>query len=242
MQNKKFSAETLKYIAIIAMTMDHIAFVFVEPDSLLYFFMRLSGRLTAPIMSFFINEGFIYTKSFKKYLLRLFIFALISQPFYFMMLFARPPENLFEFLTNLNVMFTYCIALTVLKILSEKKINSTVKAVLIGVCFAFADLCDWSYIIPVWAIIFFLFRKAKYKNLIFIATSLLLLIVIYLPCYDNFWDFSYQFGVILALIPLNFYNGERKKYRNEISKKFSRWIFYIYYPLHIFVLIILKNA
>lgn len=224
------------------MTIDHIAYVFVEPDSLLYFLMRLSGRLTAPIMSFFITEGFIHTKSFRKYLLRLLVFALISQPFYFVMLFARLPENTFEFLTNLNVMFTYCTALTALKILTEKKINSAVKAILIGVCFMFADLCDWSYIIPAWAIIFFLFRKVKYKNLIFTVISAVLLMVTYLPCYDNFWSFSYQFGVILALIPLEFYNGEKKKYRNEISKKFSRWIFYVYYPLHIFVLIILKNA
>ncbi len=47
-----FSAASLKYIALLAMTIDHIAFVFVPSDTALHFLMRLFGRLTAPIMSF----------------------------------------------------------------------------------------------------------------------------------------------------------------------------------------------
>jgi len=37
--------------------------------------LHVIGRLTAPIMWFFIAEGFHYTKNVKKYILRLFIAA-----------------------------------------------------------------------------------------------------------------------------------------------------------------------
>ena len=51
---KKCSASALKLLAIIAMTVDHTALMFVPQESLLYYLMRLFGRLTAPIMAFFI--------------------------------------------------------------------------------------------------------------------------------------------------------------------------------------------
>ena len=40
--------------------------------------LHVIGRLTAPIMFFFICEGYHYTKNLKKYITRLFIFAIIS--------------------------------------------------------------------------------------------------------------------------------------------------------------------
>lgn len=40
--------------------------------------LHIIGRLTAPIMWFFISEGYHYTHNIKKYLLRLGIFAVIS--------------------------------------------------------------------------------------------------------------------------------------------------------------------
>lgn len=62
---QKLTANNLKVLAIISMTVDHIAFLFVDQHSLLYYFMRMFGRLTAPIMAFFIAEGFQHTSSRK---------------------------------------------------------------------------------------------------------------------------------------------------------------------------------
>ena len=70
--------QKLKWLAIIAMTVDHIAYLFVEQNTLLYYFMRMFGRLTAPIMVFLLTEGYRHTRSRKKYLARLFMFAGIS--------------------------------------------------------------------------------------------------------------------------------------------------------------------
>ncbi len=43
--------QQIKLLAITAMTIDHIVLVFVPSGSLLYFVMRLIGRLTAPHMA-----------------------------------------------------------------------------------------------------------------------------------------------------------------------------------------------
>ena len=76
---KVLSANTLKLIAIVAMVLDHIAVGFVAQTSVLYFIMRTIGKITAPIMCYFIAEGYFHTHNLKRYMLRLLIFALISR-------------------------------------------------------------------------------------------------------------------------------------------------------------------
>ena len=73
---KKLNSNHLKLIAIIAMTIDHIADLIYPrmPNNIISNILHIIGRLTAPIMFFFICEGFYYTKNLKKYILRLFIF------------------------------------------------------------------------------------------------------------------------------------------------------------------------
>ena len=67
------------------MLLDHIGMLFggffmqSSWGPALYFVLRFLGRLTAPIMCFFLTEGYIFTHSKKGYALRLAIFAVISQ-------------------------------------------------------------------------------------------------------------------------------------------------------------------
>ena len=77
---KCLNSNALKIVAIIAMTIDHLAWlIFPSYDtSFLPVLMHIIGRITCPIMCFFIAEGYYHTKNLKKYILRLFIFALIS--------------------------------------------------------------------------------------------------------------------------------------------------------------------
>lgn len=238
---KILTATDLKYIAIAAMTTDHIAYSFLLPESAAYFLMRLFGRLTAPIMAFFIAEGFVHTKSRRKYFLRLLTFAVISQPFYFFMIYSRPPETALEFLTTLNVMFTFCLSLLALIFISTKKLPFTVRALLIGVCFATADICDWSFFIPAWTIVFYVFRNDnRKKTAAFIGVTALLMILRYWNDTSGFISASYQLGVVLALIPLTLYNGERCRKSEVASRTLSKWFFYAYYPLHIAVIVLVK--
>lgn len=70
----------LKLIAIAAMTADHIAWLLFPgyPTDPLPIILHIIGRLTCPIMCFFIAEGYHYTRNIKKYTARLFVFAVIS--------------------------------------------------------------------------------------------------------------------------------------------------------------------
>ena len=74
------NSNVIKIIAIIAMTIDHIAWcVFpgysAEPLPVI---LHIIGRLTCPIMCYSIAEGYHYTKDVDKYTKRLFAFAIIS--------------------------------------------------------------------------------------------------------------------------------------------------------------------
>lgn len=97
----KLSANLLKSIAVVTMFIDHFTVVFLtrfaqnmnfgslSTDSLsvydkYYFLGRAVGRLAFPLFAFFVAEGMFYTRDRKKYLERLFLFAIISEiPFDF---------------------------------------------------------------------------------------------------------------------------------------------------------------
>lgn len=72
------NANTLKLIAVLAMVLDHAATVFLADAAPAALFFHAVGQIAAPIMCFFIAEGYTYTSNLKKYLLRLFIAAVIS--------------------------------------------------------------------------------------------------------------------------------------------------------------------
>lgn len=76
----RFNANHLKLIAIIAMTIDHVCDLIypgfpTKPEAI---GLHIAGRLTAPILWFFVCEGYQYTHNIKKYMLRMGIFAIIS--------------------------------------------------------------------------------------------------------------------------------------------------------------------
>lgn len=233
------SRNALKILAVIAMTVDHIALVFVDPDSILYYVMRLFGRLTAPIMAFMLAEGFRHTRSRKRYLLRLSVFALISQPCYFWMVYQREPHSIFEFLTNWNIMFTLAVSLAALCILDTKKLTAW-RMIAAALCISLAHFADWSFLIPAWAFIFRCMKpNAKSTLLCYAAACVILQTAIFRNAYDSFAHFSFQFGTLLALIPLHFYNGKK----GELKKnKLERWAFYVYYPAHMLLLVLIHIA
>ncbi|MBR4766279.1 MAG: conjugal transfer protein TraX, partial [Clostridia bacterium] len=79
-RQKGLNSNALKLIAIAAMTVDHFTWaVFPGTQSVWYVIaLHIIGRLTAPIMWFFIAEGCRKTHDIKKYALRMLIFAVVS--------------------------------------------------------------------------------------------------------------------------------------------------------------------
>ena len=67
MKKVTLNSNQLKLIAIIAMTIDHLADIIYLgfPTQIIPITMHVIGRITAPIMWFFVCEGFYYTKNIK---------------------------------------------------------------------------------------------------------------------------------------------------------------------------------
>lgn len=62
------------------MTLDHLAWLIFPGYSLhpLAIILHILGRIAFAIFAYFIAEGYYYTSNKKRYLLRIFLFALIS--------------------------------------------------------------------------------------------------------------------------------------------------------------------
>ncbi len=94
----------LKLIAIISMLIDHVGGNLFPQ----YPAFRWIGRLAFPIFAYCLTVGLLYTRDIKKYILRLSVFALISQPFY---IFATHPWDWQAEWMNLNIFFTLVVSL-----------------------------------------------------------------------------------------------------------------------------------
>ena len=85
MTEKGLSGNALKVIAIVAMTIDHLAWVGIETyeqaETPTQIFLHCIGRLTAPMMIFFVAEGYHHTHDFRRYLRRLIMLCLTRLPF-----------------------------------------------------------------------------------------------------------------------------------------------------------------
>ncbi len=226
----------LKMIAIIAMTIDHIGDLVypgfpTEPAAII---LHIVGRLTAPIMWFFVSEGYHYTHNVKKYMLRMGIFAVIS---HFAYCFAFG-INMIPFSTGIfnqtSVMYPLFIAVVVMWMQdNELPMKNWVKNVLVVLLVLSAFPADWSSI-AVFAII----GMHKYRgNLKKQMAVMLLCVTVYSAVSFFFVSKSYalvQFGVLLVYPLLKQYNGKKG------SAKWMKWFFYLYYPLHLVVVGILR--
>ncbi|MBR3641896.1 MAG: conjugal transfer protein TraX, partial [Parasporobacterium sp.] len=76
---KGLNSNQIKLIAIIAMTIDHVTWILWPGYDTHWWVivLHIIGRITAPIMWFFVAEGYYYTRDLRKYILRLFLFAVI---------------------------------------------------------------------------------------------------------------------------------------------------------------------
>lgn len=99
----------LKMFALIFMVMDHVGAKFFPGIQEL----RILGRIAFPLYLWCAVVGMEYTRNHWRYALRIFVFALISQPFYMLGL----GHDLYE----LNVMFTILFGILGLIAVREKR-------------------------------------------------------------------------------------------------------------------------
>ncbi len=231
---KCLSGSTLKLIAIFAMLIDHIGAVIVagyfsfavdvSKVSKIYEGFRIVGRTAFPLFCFFAAEGFLHTKNRLKYIVRVCIFAFLSE-IAFDLAFS---EAIFD-LSHQNVMFTIALALIGLychDMIAKKFEKNIYKVIAIFPIIAAAFLAyilktDYSYAGVIAIAVMYLFGSNKILGF-FVGAAVL--------------AFSFK-GIevfaIFAGIPILCYNGKR-----GLNIKY---FFYLFYPLHLLALRIVFN-
>ncbi len=210
----------LKTIAICAMFLDHFAEAFFT-NPIAYELARGFGRITGPTMFFFLSEGFVKTSSRKKYMGRLFFFAIVSQV----------PFSLFHGTTlyerwNVGVtLFLSALALLSFEYIKSKELKYATLFLIIFL----TVFCDWGIIGPLVSIGSYLNRTNKKRQGMFIATIMLLYFVLTILLGE--WSPMYL-GLFLFPMLFFLYKGEKGGGR--------KWIFYVFYPVHLFLLYIFR--
>lgn len=231
-----FTTDGLKIIAIIAMTFDHVAMLFIPYDTLVGQLFRIIGRLTIGIMCFMIAEGYYHTHDRKRYLGRLFCFAIISHiPYVF--LSTGKISLVYDGKFQTSVMWTLFLGLLALCVWKSNKIKIILKIVIITAIFFLSSFGDWSIVGVLFILGFGIFHDNRKKQMIFyIIISLLMAVSIAVvfgvggkfPWYREF----FHFGLLLTVPILLQYNGKQKQTKSRNLK----WLFYIYYPLHMIII------
>lgn len=234
----RLSAHTLKLVAVLAMTLDHVAWILwpgypLEPLPLV---LHLLGRITCPVMCYFIAEGYWHTRSRGRYLARLFTFALVS---HFAYVFFSPdfrgwqsflPFSSGKFLDQTSVMWSLALGLLLLCIAHAKGIKMPLKVCLTLLVCLVAFPADWSSVASL-TVLAFGTNRGKFRIQM---GWMLFYVAIYAAVYAVFLDPVYgilQMGVALSIPLLWQYSGKRGG--EGVPRLLSKWGFYLYYPLHL---------
>ena len=240
-KSKILNSNQLKLIAIIAMTVDHIAWAMFDgyPSALLPLVMHIIGRLTCPIMCYFIAEGYHYTRNINKYTFRLFAFAFVS---HFAYIFASNdfvdfksfiPFYYGNFLNQTSVMWSLAWGLVMLRIADSKRIKSIYKVLLVILICIITLPSDWSCIAALCIMAIGTNRGDFRKQMSWMIFYVALYSLVYFFAIDKAYGIL-QMGVVLSIPVIAMYNGKRGK--NPKINKFMKWFFYIFYPLHLFII------
>ena len=218
------SGSALKLIAVITMLIDHIAAfgpLVKEPVFLfscfgheftLYFFMRFIGRAAFPIYCFLLTEGFLHTRSRKKYAMNLLLFALLSEiPWdliHFGKLFSLRSQSVYV------TLFLGYLGLCALERFRDQWFRLLLS---LGILFYCSILfhSDYGYAGFALILMLYLLRDRVIEKAV-------------IGC--GFLHCSYRAPI--GFIPILLYNGKRGFIQGHCLK----YVFYAFYPVHLLIL------
>ena len=244
-EKRGLPGSVLTWVAILTMLIDHVGGTLVLGwaryrhawgagiESLnFYYFLRGVGRLGFPLFCFLLAEGFFHTRNRWKYLLRLFVFALISE-----IPFDLAFNGAWLEFSSQNVFFTLTLGLLAIMlwdrlagfVVSYSAVWRRIAAILCAAALAAA---------------------AHYLETDYGAMGVaLILVMALLRDKPRLRDLA-AFGVLAAMIPFgshwielfgalafplfHLYNGERGRQ--------SKYFFYVFYPTHLLLLSLLARC
>ena len=207
----KLTSNQLKLLALLTMTLDHIG-VQLLPQ---YPLLRIIGRLAFPLYAYMIAEGCTHTHNRRRYLLQMAGLALLCQIVYFFAMGSLYQCILVTFSLSILTVYAidsptpwhapaaFCLVLFLTELL-PLLLTNTDYGVDYGLVGVLLPVAVW-------------LAKTRRQKLTLCALFLVLLALDY---------GGVQWYGLAALLPLALYSGQRGKWR-------MKWLFYLYYPLHL---------
>ena len=265
MKRLSLSGFQLKYIALIAMVFDHIHYFFDYTGKIPIWFAMI-GRLAAPLFLFSVIEGFIHTRNRKKYFLKIYVLAilmgLIQFGFYNFLHPLVRPDGFFPKNMMLSSFAILLVALQGIAWIQEKKYLKGIPTLLFPLMLPwlmlllylsgqdkpiftlFINLLNYT-VLPThtsisdggtWLLLtgiamYLCHKNLKKEVLAFVSVSLvwaLIAIVLSRPSFHDLMFKYIEWMEIFAAPLMLCYNGQRGKG--------SKYLFYVFYPTHIYLL------
>lgn len=239
MEKKKHDVSSfgLHVLAMAFMLCDHTWVTLFPSEE----WLTCVGRLAYPIFAFMIAEGYTHTRDLRKYMLRLFFWAAVTEiPFNLMC------SGSIFFPFHQNVLWTFLISLLMI-VLIEKcraKFKPAVSFILsaaialLGCVLGYVAMVDYFGAGVLMVLMFYFFRTPNWKNRLLQLISMYILNVELLGGYSyeftlfgHVFEFAQQGFAILSLIPIWLYSG-----RQGFHNKAFRYFCYAFYPVHMLLL------
>lgn len=238
---KRFHPETtsmlLHIMAMFFMLCDHLWATIVPGNN----WLTCIGRIAFPIFAFLIVEGYFHTKNLKKYVLRLLVFAVLSEiPFDL----VAGGSVFYPF--HQNVLWTFLIAIGMIH-LNERargtgkrslRVLTAVGTVLLGSIAGLITMVDYYHAGVLTVLAFYFFRGRRWWNFLLQFLSLAYINL------EMLGGLGYEFSLfgqtvflqqqglaLLALIPIWLYRGRQGPHSKPLQ-----FLYYSFYPLHLLVL------
>jgi len=237
------SSAALHIIAMLLMLMDHLWATLLPAEE----WLTCAGRVAFPIFAYMTVEGYFHTRSLKKYMLRMLLFALLSEiPFDLMY------GGTWFYPVHQNVIWTFLLGLPGIHAMEAvRKKGRTWAYLLVSVLIVIAGLvigtlCMVDYygvgVLTVFVFYFFRGRKpwcllGQLAALYWLNVEMLGGLMYPIKLFGMEFELCQQGLALLALIPIWLYKGRQGHH----SKAFQ-YFCYAFYPVHMLILVLVLNC
>ena len=241
-KNFELTAAVLHIIAMTLMLMDHLWATLLPARE----WLTCAGRVAFPIFAFMAVEGYLHTRNFKKYMLRMLLFAVLSEvPFDLMY------GGTWFYPVHQNVLWTFLLGLLGVWLMEQvRKKGKTwmyllvcVLVVLAGLVLGTLCMVDYYGVGVLTVFVFYFLHGRKWwcflgqlAALYWLNVGLLGGLMYPVQLFGMEFELCQQGLALLALIPIWLYRG-RQGYH---SKPFQ-YLCYAFYPVHMLLLVVVLN-
>lgn len=241
-KNFELTAAVLHIIAMTLMLMDHLWATLLPARE----WLTCAGRVAFPIFAFMAVEGYFHTRSFKKYILRMLLFAVLSEiPFDLMY------GGTWFYPVHQNVLWTFLLSLLGVWLMEQvRKKGKTWMYLLVCVLvvpagLVLGTLCMVDYygvgVLTVFVFYFLHGRKwwcflGQLAALYWLNVELLGGLMYPVQLFGMEFELCQQGLALLALIPIWLYRG-----RQGYHSKTFQYLCYAFYPVHMLLLVVVLN-